>query len=288
MDRAEIDLLRALPKEELLTGGHTGMPGYGGSIALRQALKVLGPRTILCIPASSLATAVAQDLRTSLKVPMIHCLFESSAVIASGIKAALEMKGKGDVTVVSWAGDAGTADIGFQALSGAAERNEDIIHICYDDEGYLNTSFQAGSLTPIRSVTTDTPGGKDTPKKDMLSIMAGHGIPYVASASIAFPADFMEKVRRARDVRGFRYIHVLTPQPQGWGYPPDQTVRMARMAVECGLWPLVEIVDGERRTTHRPERRIPVREYIRSQRRFDRMSEEEIAALQEAVDRSWA
>jgi pyruvate/2-oxoacid:ferredoxin oxidoreductase beta subunit len=287
VDLREISLLRELPREELLEGGHSGMPGYGGSIALRQALKVLGPRTILCIPASSLATAVAQDLRTSLRVPMIHCLFESSAVIASGIRAALEMKGRSDVTVVSWAGDAGTADIGFQALSGAAERNEDIIHVCYDDEGYLNTSFQAGGLTPRLSVTTDTPGGKETSKKDMIAIMAGHGVPYVASASIAYPADFIAKVQRAKGMRGFRYIHVLTPQPQGWGYPPDKTIWMARMAVETGLWPLVEIVEGKRQLTYRPERRVPVRGYLRAQKRFDRMSEEEIDEVQAALDRTW-
>ncbi len=287
MDLKEIELLRGLPREELLTGGHSGMPGYGGSIALRQALKVLGPQTILCIPASSLATAVAQDLRTSLKVPQIHCLFESSAVIASGIKAALEMKGKTGVTVVSWAGDAGTADIGFQSVSGAAERNEDIIHVCYDDEGYLNTSFQAGSLTPRLSITTDTPGGKETPKKDMIAVMAGHGIPYVASASIAYPADFIAKVEKAKGMRGFRYIHVLTPQPQGWGYPPDQTVQMARMAVETGLWPLVEIVGGERQLTYRPEKRAAVRDYIRAQRRFDKMGEEEIARIQAVLDERW-
>ncbi len=139
MNAAETELLRSLPREELLTGGHNGMPGYGGTIALRQALKALGPRTILCIPASSLATVTAQDLRTALRVPLIHSLFECSAVIASGVRAALDAKGKTEVTVVSWAGDAGTADIGFQALSGAAERNEDIIHVCYDDEAYLNT-----------------------------------------------------------------------------------------------------------------------------------------------------
>ncbi|MGE5618154.1 MAG: thiamine pyrophosphate-dependent enzyme [Sphingomonadaceae bacterium] len=287
MDLGEIELLRSLPREELLTGGHGGMAGYGGAIALRQALKALGPRTILCIPASSLATAVALDLRTALKVPQIHCLFESSAVIASGIKAALEMKGKDDVTVVSWAGDAGTADIGFQSVSGAAERNDDIIHVCYDDEAYLNTSGQAGGLTPKMATTVDTPWGKETPKKDMISIMAGHGVPYVASASIAYPGDLIRKVRRAKELKGFRYIHVLAPQPQGWGYPPDQTIRMARMAVETGLWPLVEVVGGVRVLTYRPERRIPVRDYIRAQRRFDRMSDEEIEELQEAVDRAW-
>ncbi len=288
MDLREIDLLKGLPREELLTGGHGGMAGYGGTIALRQALKALGPRTILCIPASSLATAVALDLRTALKVPQIHCLFESSAVIASGIRAALEMKGNDGVTVVSWAGDAGTADIGFQAVSGAAERNEDIIHVCYDDEGYLNTSFQAGSLTPRRSVTTDTPSGKETPKKDMIAIMAGHGVPYVASASIAYPGDFIRKVERAKGMKGFRYIHVLAPQPQGWGYPPDQTIRMARMAVETGLWPLVEIAGGQKEISYRPERRVPVREYIRAQRRFDKMSDEEMDRIQAAVDRAWA
>lgn len=282
-----MELLRELPREELLTGGHGGMPGYGGSIALRQALKALGPMTILCIPASSLATVVAQDLRSSLKVPLIHCLFESSAVIASGIKAALEMKGKRDVTVVSWAGDAGTADIGFQAVSGAAERNEDIIHVCYDDEAYLNTSGQAGSQTPRLAITTDTPGGKETTKKDMISIMAGHGVPYVASASIAFPGDFIAKVQKAKGTRGFRYIHVLAPQPQGWGYPPDQTVKMARMAVDTGLWPLLEIVGGEKRLSYRPQQRVPVRDYIRAQRRFDKMGEEEIARIQAALDEGW-
>ncbi len=288
MDLKEIKFLRELPREELLTGGHGGMPGYGGSIALRQALKALGPKTILCIPASSLATAVALDQRTSLKVPQIHCLFESSAVIASGIKAALEMKGKSEVTVVSWAGDAGTADIGFQAVSGAAERNEDIIHVCYDDEAYLNTSGQAGSLTPRRATTCDTPWGKETPKKDMVAIMADHGIPYVASASIAYPADFIAKVQKAKEMKGFRYIHVLAPQPQGWGYAPDQTIRMARLAVDTGMWPLVEIVGGQRRLSYRPERRVPVRAYIRAQRRFDKMDEDEIVRIQAGLDAAWA
>ena len=284
MEIGEVELLRTLPREELLTGGHSGMPGYGGTIALRQALKALGPRTILCIPASSLATVIAQDLMTALRVPLIHSLFECSAVIAAGIKAALEAKGKTDVTVVSLAGDAGTADIGFQALSGAAERNEDIIHICYDDEAYLNTSGQAGALTPKGAITTDTPGGKETPKKDMISIMAAHGVPYVASASIAFPVDFISKVRKAREIKGFRYLHVLAPQPQGWGYPPDQTIRIARMAVDTGLWPLVEIFGGEKRLTYRSERRTPVRDYIRAQRRFDAISDEEIDRLQAALD----
>lgn len=284
MEVKETAFLRELPREELLTGGHSGMAGYGGSIALRQALKALGPKTILVIPASSLATAVASNLSTGLRVPLIHALFESSAVIASGIKAALEVRGEHDVTVVSFAGDAGSADIGFQALSGAAERNEDIIHICYDDEAYLNTSGQAGGLTPRLAKTVDTPWGKETPKKDMVSIMAGHGVSYVASASIAFPADFIGKVQKAKAIRGFRYIHVLAPQPQGWGYPPDRTIEMARMAVQTGLWPLVEIVEGVRRVTYAADSRVPVREYIRAQRRFDGMGDLEIDELQAALD----
>lgn len=286
MEVKETAFLRELPREELLTGGHSGMAGYGGSIALRQALKALGPKTILVIPASSLATAVAQNLSTALRVPLIHALFESSAVIASGIKAALEVRGEHDVTVVSFAGDAGSADIGFQSLSGAAERNEDIIHICYDDEAYLNTSGQAGGLTPRLAKTVDTPWGKETPKKDMVSIMAGHGVPYVASASIAFPADFIAKVQKAKAIRGFRYIHVLAPQPRGWGYPPDRTIEMARMAVRTGLWPLVEIIDGVRRVTYAPDSRVPVGQYIRAQRRFDGMGDVEIDDLQAALDKS--
>ncbi len=285
MEVNDTAFLRDLPRDELLTGGHGGMPGYGGSIALRQALKALGPKTVLVIPASSLATVVAQDLRTALRVPLIHALFESAAVIASGVRAALDVRGKGDITVVSFAGDAGSADIGFQSVSGAAERNENIIHICYDDEAYLNTSGQAGSLTPRLATTVDTPWGKETPKKDMVSIMAAHGVPYVASASIAYPADFISKVAKAKAIQGFRYIHVLAPQPQGWGYPADQTIRMARMAVETGLWPLVEIVGGERRVTCAPASRVPLRDYIRAQRRFEKMPDAEMDALQAALSR---
>lgn len=263
--------LKTLHRSDLFTGGHQACPGCGGTIAIRQALMALGPRTIIVIPASCMATIGGSNLTTAWKIPFLHSLFECAPAVASGIKAALKARGKDDVYVVSWAGDAGSADIGFQSLSGAAERNEDILHVCYDNEVYMNTGGQAGSLTPLLASTVNTALGKPTGKKDMLSIMEAHKIPYVASASIAYPEDFLAKVQKAKAIRGFRYIHVIAPcpEPTGWDYPPSQTIAMARLAVECGLWPLFESANGgPRRITYKPPRLRPVEEYILAQGRF--------------------
>lgn len=279
--------LHDLPREELFTGGHRGDPGHGAGIAVRQALKALGPDTVFVVPASYLATVSFADLDTSWRIPFVHSLFECSAAVAAGIRLALDLKGKQETTVVSWAGDAGTADIGFQAISGAAERDENIIHVCYDDELYWNTGGQAGALTPAQARSLVTPLGKPTPKKDMPAIMVAHGVRYVATASIAHPLDFIAKVRKAREMAGhFRYLHVLVPNPRAWGFAPDQTVTIARLAVECGLWPLYEVENGQRRPTVMPEHRLPVQDYIRAQARFATMADEDVAALQRRVDQA--
>jgi pyruvate/2-oxoacid:ferredoxin oxidoreductase beta subunit len=276
--------LLQLPREELFSGGHQGIPGYGGTIAVRQAMKALGPNTIIVIPASAVATVGGLNTATAWRIPMVHSLFECAPAMATGIMAALEMQGKTGISVVSYAGDAGSADIGFQSLSGAAERNEDIIHVCYDDEVYLNTGGQAGGLTPAGAQTVNTPEGKPTGKKDMLAIVAAHGVGYVASANIAYPLDFIAKLQKAKQRTGFRYVHVLTPNPASWGFPSHQTIHLARMATECGLWPLFEIEDGVRHNTYKPARRLPVVDYLRAQRRFSHLTPEQVAAIQAQVD----
>ncbi len=277
--------LETLYPEDLLTGGHQACPGCGGTIALRQALMALGPRTVIVIPASCMATVGGSGLSTAWRIPFVHSLFECAPAVASGIKAALVAQGKNDVQVVTWAGDAGSADIGFQSLSGAAERNEDILHVCYDNEVYMNTGGQAGSLTPSGATTQDTARGKPTRKKDLFEIMCAHHIPYAATASIAYPQDLIAKVQKAKTIKGFRFIHVLTPcpEPTGWDYPADQTIAMARLAVETGLWQLAEMENGERRITYAPEQRRPVEEYLLAQGRFRRNRAEIIRSLETEI-----
>ncbi|GEA18375.1 MAG: pyruvate ferredoxin oxidoreductase beta subunit [Moorella sp. (in: firmicutes)] len=277
--------LAEIPQDEFFTGGHGGCRGCGAALAVRQAMKALGPRTIVTIPASCMATIGGSGLSTAWEIPFYHSLFECAPAVASGIRAALDIQGIKDVNVVSWAGDAGTADIGFQSLTGAAERQENIIHVCYDNETYMNTGGQAGSVTPYQAVTPDTPAGKPTPRKDMLAIMAAHHPAYLATASVAYPLDLIRKFQKARAIQGFRYIHILAPCFRGWGIREDQTVQLARLAVECGLWQLYEEIGGRRRVTVVPERRIPVREYLRLQGRFKNMDEAAVEALQAEADR---
>lgn len=269
-----------MTNEELLTGGHNGCPGCGASIAVRQALRVLGRKTIITIPASCMATIGGSNLKTAWQVPFFHALFECAPAVASGIRAALDRQGVAGVTVVSWAGDAGSADIGFQALTGAADRNEDILHVCYDNEVYMNTGGQAGSTTPAGAWTTVTQHGKPTRKKDLPAIMVAHGVPYVATASIAYPHDFMAKVDRAKSMTGFRFIQVLAPCPRGWQIPADRTVDLARLAVLSGAWELYEVSGRRKTVTCRPEEKISLREFFRAQGRFDNVSDAEIEGLE--------
>lgn len=275
--------LRQLPQEDLFGPGHVGCKGCGAALAGRQAMKVLGERTMITIPASCMATLGGNNRRTTWKIPFYHTLFEIAPAVSSGIRAALEVQGIKDVNVVSWGGDAGTADIGFQALTGAAERNEDIFHVCYDNEMYMNTGGQTGSQTPKAALTSNGFLGKATAKKNMLAIMEAHGLGYVASASIAYPADFMAKVQKAASRRGFSYLHVLAPCFRGWGIPAAQTVDFARKAVQSGLWELYEIEDGVRRRTLEPEL-IPVQDYILPQKRFSKITREELEELQKQIN----
>jgi pyruvate ferredoxin oxidoreductase beta subunit/2-oxoisovalerate ferredoxin oxidoreductase beta subunit len=278
-----------IPREELLEPGHLACPGCGAALAMRLVLKALGSRTIVALPACCWSIIAGPWPQSSLKVPLYHTAFETGASVAAGIKAALLARGDTETTVMAWAGDGGTFDIGLQALSGAAERNDDFIYCCYDNEAYMNTGIQRSSATPWGAWTTTTPAEhpESHPKKDILAILAAHRIPYAATATVAFPDDLIAKVRRAREVRGTRFLHILAPCPPGWKSNDEDSIELARMAVHSRVFPLLEVEDGERwRLTLEPPVE-PVAPYLARQGRFRHLTEEQIAHVQSDVDARW-
>ncbi|AHF07037.1 thiamine pyrophosphate-dependent enzyme [Desulfitobacterium metallireducens] len=272
-----------LPQEELFGQGHVGCKGCGAAIAGRQAMKVLGEKTIITIPASCMATLGGNNTKTTWRVPFYHTLFECAPAISSGIRAALDIQGIQDVNVVSWGGDAGSADIGFQSLTGAAERQEHMIHVLYDNEMYMNTGGQTGSQTPLYAMTSNSELGKPVRKKNMLAIMEAHEIDYIASANIAYPEDLMAKFKKATSKKGFSYIHILAPCHRGWGIKPEETIEISRKATESGLWELFEVDEGKRTRTYEPSF-SPVADYFKSQGRFKNLTMEQIEQYQKSVN----
>jgi len=283
-----------LPEIEYMLPGNRSCTGCGLSIAYRHGLKALGGEVILTVPASCLTVLQGMYPISSMLVPCLNTAFETTAASASGIKAALKALGKDNITVVGWAGDGGTADIGIQSLSGAAERNTDFIYVCYDNEGYMNTGTQRSGSTPYGAFTTTCTMGKMEHKKDMPMIMAAHNIPYVATVTPSHPMDLFDIFKKAKDMYGTRYIHILIPCPPGWGYEPQDTIQMGRMAVQCGMFDLYEIIDGKFNFYGPSQKiadggeRLPVDEYIHAQGRFKGIAPEKIVEIQRWVDRKWA
>ncbi|MEW6671674.1 MAG: thiamine pyrophosphate-dependent enzyme [Thermodesulfobacteriota bacterium] len=272
-------------QEELVCPGHTACPGCGAVLAMKYVLKGLGPRTMAVIPPACAGVISGGFPFMALKIPVLRIPFESTAITASGIRAALDAMGKKDIHVLAWAGDGATFDIGLQALSGAAERNDDIIYVCYDNEGYMNTGIQRSSATPEGAWTTTTPAPyvKDTPKKDIVRIMAAHKIPYIATASIGYPADLIKKVNKAKEKKGTRFILVFSPCPTGWRYSSEMTIRIARLAVQTDLFPLYEIEDGENYTLNPRRSAKPVRDYFKLQGRFRNLKEDNLKRFEEML-----
>ncbi|MBD3184111.1 3-methyl-2-oxobutanoate dehydrogenase subunit beta [Candidatus Poribacteria bacterium] len=277
-----------LPEQELMSSGHKGCQGCGGVMAMRYALKALGEDTIVVIPACCWTVLEGEFPYTSLRVPLLHTAFETAASASSGVRAALRVKGKDDVNVMAWAGDGGTFDIGMQALSGAVERNEDFIYVCYDNEGYMNTGIQRSSSTPYGAWTTTTPvdAFEKAHKKNMVDIMVSHDIPYAATASIAYPEDLIRKLNKAKSIEGAKFIHILAPCPSGWRCASNQTVKLARLAVETNVFPLYEVEHGKY-TINRKPRKKPAKEYLSLQGRFRHISDEVAAEIQEQIDAGW-
>jgi len=285
--------IKELPKEEYLLKGHAACAGCGPSIALRLLFKALGNKVFLVVPACCTTVIQGPYPYTSFAVPLQNMLFEATGATCSGIVAALKIRGLEDITVVGWAGDGGTVDIGIQALSGAAERETNFIYICYDNEAYGNTGLQRSGATPYGAWTTTTPTGKKERKKDMPLIMAAHRIPYVATACPSYPIDFVNKLRKAKEIKGTKYIHVLAPCPTGWRYDTSKTVEIGRLAVQTGMWALYEIENGKFRLNPPSDRlvdkskRKPVKDYLSMQERFRHLTEADIERIQTWVDEDW-
>jgi pyruvate/2-oxoacid:ferredoxin oxidoreductase beta subunit len=283
--------IKDLPKEELFASGHTACPGCGGAIAVRLAMKIFGKNTIVYVPACCLVVFGATYPQISWKVPFLDVAFENTGAVIAGIKAGLEAKKK-KCLVVGFAGDGGTADIGLQALSGAAERNDDVIYICYDNEAYMNTGIQRSGSTQYGAWTTTTPigsqiAGETEFKKDVPRIILAHDVPYVATASISYPMDYLRKLKTAKNLQGFRYIQVNAPCPTGWKFAPEKTIEIGKLAVETGLWYLYEAKDGKFEITYKPMKKRPVIDYLKMQGRFSHLSQIQINRLEEYAQQSW-
>jgi len=274
---------------ELLWPGSFACPGCGLMIAFRHVFRALGRNTIVITSAGCGSVVAGYYPYTVSKLPFFHCSFGTAAATAAGLRAGLDMMGKIRTNVLAWAGDGGTFDIGLQSLSGVAERNENIIYVCYDNEAYMNTGVQRSSATPLASWTTTTPYGapEDHPKKDIVAIMAAHEIPYIATTSISYPKDLEKKLRKARGIKGFRFIHVLVPCPTGWLYAAKDTIRLGRLAVLSRVFPLLEVVNGREYDLSPMGDKVPVDEYLNSQGRFKNVSAEDISLIQQNVDRKW-
>ncbi|MEA5020137.1 MAG: thiamine pyrophosphate-dependent enzyme [Gordonibacter sp.] len=282
--------------------GHKACAGCGGSLAVRAAMKVLGPHAVAALPAGCMSAVGFNFPQLCFSNNAMITPFAATAAVLTGIEAGLRAQGKkpDDCTVVGFAGDGGTADIGLQALSGAIDRNDDILYICYDNEAYMNTGIQKSSLTPFGAKTTTTPAGSNvrgclTQKKNLFEIVAAHDIPYAATASIGYLNDFIRKVERARDIKGTRYIHVIAPCPTGWGCDVDETVDIAKDIVDTGLWYLAEYEGGQEcerpggrfKLNRNPREFASVEAYLRRQGRFKALSDDDVAAVVHGRDVKW-
>lgn len=293
--------VRNMPDDELFFG-HKACAGCGGSLAVRAVLKVLGPHAVSALPAGCMSAVGFNFPQLSFSNNAMITPFAATASVLSGIEAGLRAQGikPDDCTVVGFAGDGGTADIGIQALSGAIDRNDDVLYICYDNEAYMNTGIQKSSLTPFGSSTTTTPVGSQvkgclTDKKNVFEIVTAHDIPYAATASIGYLQDFINKVERAKGVHGTRFIHVMAPCPTGWGHATDVTADIAKEAVDCGMWYLAEfegsqesgVPGGAFRLNRNPKEFSDIEHYLRSQKRFKHMSEDDVQHAVAGRDAKW-
>ena len=277
-----------IPEQEILNPGHVACQGCGATLAMRYALKALGRKTIIVLPACCWTVIDGPFPYSSAGVPLFHTAFETAASVGAGVRAALEIKGKKDINVLSWAGDGGTMDIGIQALSGAVERGDNLLYVCYDNEAYMNTGIQRSSSTPYGAWTSTTPVKtfKKSPKKNMVEIMVAHRISYTATANVAYPEDFISKLRIAGKMPGTKFIQILSPCPSGWKYPSNLTVKVARLAFETCMFPLYQVKQGKY-SVRKPANKKPVSEYLRLQKRFKHLGAEQINKIQQNVDSSW-
>ena len=291
--------IKDLPREECYMPGSAACPGCPASMALRLVFKALGKKTIMTVPACCTAVIESLHPNTSFDIPVMNIAFEAAAAGASGIEAALKAKGDEETTIVAWAGDGGTYDIGLQALSGALERNTNFIYICYNNEIYSNTGIQRSGATPYAAWTTTTVGGKTEFRKEMGEIVMAHHIPYAAQACISYPEDLFKKLQKAKSIKGPKYIEIMAPCPPGWRFGMERTVEMGTMAVETGAWALYEY-ENEKVTFNGKSKLIlekkiqrkPIEEWIKYQGRFGHLFKpkkdvKRIKEIEDHTDQIW-
>ena len=290
-----------MERSNTLTSGHRACQGCGEALGARYALdaamRATGGQLVAANATGCLEVFSTPYPESSWQLPWLHSLFGNAPAVASGIAAALKAKGRTDVRVIGQGGDGGTLDIGFACLSGMFERNDDVLFICYDNEAYMNTGVQRSSATPPAARTANTkpvgpePGNVFGQGKNAPLIAMAHEIPYVATATVAELRDLEAKIERAMEFRGARYVHVFVPCPLGWGSAAKDTIRIARLAKETGLFPVFEAEHGEVVSVSKIRRRVPVEEYLRPQKRFahlfgDPPRTEVIERIQAGADRN--
>jgi pyruvate ferredoxin oxidoreductase beta subunit len=291
--------IKDIPDTECVLAGSAACPGCPATMALRTVFKALGKNTVMIVPAC--CTAVIESLypKTCFDIPVMNIAFEAAAAGASGVEAGLRMQGKKDTTVVAWAGDGGTYDIGIQALSGAIERQTNFIYICYNNQIYSNTGIQRSGATPLGAWTTTTVGGKTEIRKEMGDIIRAHHVPYAAQTCVSYPEDLYNKLKKAKSIKGSKYIEILAPCPPGWRFPMERTVEMGVLAVETGAWALYEF-ENEKMTFNGKsklllEKKIkpkPIEEWIKYQGRFKHLftpvrDEKTLKSIQDNTDIIW-
>jgi pyruvate ferredoxin oxidoreductase beta subunit len=288
-------------KPELLSPGHRMCAGCSASIAVRQVLLSCQTPVVVSCSTGCLEVATTIYPYTAWRVSFIHSAFENSAATIAGVEAAyqaLKKRGKikHDVKFIGFGGDGGSYDIGFQAISGALERGHDILYICYDNQAYMNTGIQRSSATPRGAGTTTSPAGnvipgKPTFRKDLTECIAAHDIPYVAQTAVSHWRDLTTKVEKGLAVSGPAFLNILAPCTLGWGFPPNKTIEMARLAVETCFWPLYEVSAGKWKLNYTPKEKLPIEDFLKRQRRFQHLFTEKnkhvIRELQEYVDKKW-
>ncbi len=263
--------------------GVSACAGCGLELIIRNVLDVLGEDTVVVIPPGCSALFCGFGREAGMRLASFQGNLESTAAYAAGIRAGLAAQGNDHTTVLGFAGDGATVDIGLQSLSGMLERGDRVLYVCYDNEAYMNTGIQGSSSTPYGAWTTTTPGGKATRRKDLLSIVMAHDVPYCASASVAYIPDLRRKVQKAKDAPGPAVLHVHSPCPTGWGCPPAKSIEVCRVAVQCGAWLLYEYENGKITLNQKPKQLRPVSDYVNLQGRFRGMDEQAVAALQAQV-----
>jgi pyruvate ferredoxin oxidoreductase beta subunit len=280
-DTVEVKKGKAPVTESLFTSGHRACAGCGEALGAKLVMDAAGPNTMVATSTGCLEVFSTPYPESAWRMPWVHSLFENSSAVAAGIEAALIAKGQIEgINIIAQGGDGGTADIGIGCLSGMLERGHNILYVCYDNEAYMNTGVQRSGLTPFDARTSTSPSGavsfgNQHQKKNLLEICAAHGIPYAATATVGYPQDLMSKVKKALKIKGPKFLHVHVPCPLGWIYPMEKTMEIARIAVNTGLFPVVEFeFDKLVRSRKIGKTRQPVEDYLKAQGRFKHLFKE--------------